>query len=147
SAPPANGTPREAPLMRPRWLVVLLLLVPWSRAGANPLRNYPVLRRTNGKIAGYVVDYTHNHGADNRIWSDALGERRDLYVYLPPGLAPCQPSPLMLWLPGFGQDEVSFVQYVVPALDRAIVCGQLPPLIIAAPDGTLRGRACLLNVG
>ena len=134
--------------MRPRWpVVLLLLLVSWSRAGANPIRNYPTLRRCNRKIAGFVVDYTHNHGADNRIWSDALGERRDLYVYLPPGYDPCQRYPLVLWLHGFAQDEVSFLRDVIPRLDRAIQCGQLPPMIMAAPDGTLRGRACLLNVG
>ena len=31
--------------------------------------------RRNSHLAGQLVDYTHNHGEDRRIWSNALGER------------------------------------------------------------------------
>jgi Putative esterase len=134
--------------MSPRWPFVMMLLILGStRAEARPLRNYLALNRVNRRIAGYVVDYTHNHGADNRLWSPALGQLRDLYIYLPPGFDPCQRYPVVFWLHGFAQDETSFLLDVIPALDQAIACGRLPPVIIAAPDGSIRGRACLFNAG
>ncbi len=131
--------------MRQRWPILFLLLVCWTPAPANPIRNRPVLKRTNSKLAGQVLDYTHNHGEDNRIWSAALGQKRDLYVYLPPGYDEKKHYPLILWLHGLGQDELSFLQNVIPFLDRAIACGKLPPLIVAAPDGTLKGHTCLFT--
>jgi S-formylglutathione hydrolase FrmB len=48
----------------------------------------------------------------------------------------------MIYLHGFGQDEQSFLRRVVPALDRAIASGDLPPLIAAAPDGSFTGEPC-----
>jgi S-formylglutathione hydrolase FrmB len=119
-----------------------VLLLAALQTEANPLRNRPVLRRTSRKLAGEILDFTHNHGSDNRIWSPALCTKRDLYVYLPPCFDPNRRYPLVLWLHGFGQDEVSFLQDVIPHLDQAIACGKLPPMIIAAPDGTLHGWAC-----
>ena len=67
-------------------------------------------------------------------------EKRDLYVYLPPGFDPHKRYPVILWLHGFAQDEQSFLDYVVEPLDQAMACGQLPPAIVAAPDGSLSGR-------
>jgi S-formylglutathione hydrolase FrmB len=125
----------------------MLLILPWSAACANALRNRPLLDRANRRLCGQVIDYTRNHGRDNRIWSPALCQKRDLYVYLPPGYDPCRRYPLVLWLHGFAQDEVSFLRDVIPRLDRAIVCGELPPVIIAAPDGSLHGHACLFSAG
>src|SRR6266705_3088357 len=119
--------------MSRRWPILLLLLIVSTQAEANPLRNYPVLKRTSRKLAGQILDYTHNHGSDNRIWSPALCKKRDLYVYLPPCYDPHKRYPLVLWLHGFAQDEVAFLKHVVPLLDEAIVCGKLPPMIIADP--------------
>jgi S-formylglutathione hydrolase FrmB len=53
----------------------------------------------------------------------------------------------MLWLHGFAQDEQSFLKDVVEPLDRAIVDGCLPPLIIAAPDGSFRGAVHYFSAG
>ena len=64
---------------------------------------------------------------------------RDLYVYLPPGYDPCKKYPLILWLHGFGEDEHSFLTDGVRPLDRAMRTGVLPPAIVAAPDGSLKG--------
>src|SRR5439155_25821632 len=126
---------------RSRWpFLLVLLILPCSRAGANPIRNHLALNRINSRLAGRVLDFTPNPGADNRLWSPALGERRDVYVYLPPGFDPCHHYPLVIWLHGFAQDELSFLRGVVPPLDQAIVCGKLPPVIIAAPDGSFKGR-------
>src|SRR5436305_1252541 len=83
-------------------------------------------------------------GADRRIWSEALGEGRDLYVYLPPGFDPRQCYPVVFWLHGIGQDEQSFLtDGVAEIFDRAIACGQLPPVIVVAPDGSRLGRPSL----
>ena len=89
-----------------------------------------------------VLRQAHNHGADNRIPSAILGQRRDLYVYLPPEFRPDCRYPLLIWLHGFAQDEQSFLRDVVPALDKAIAEHKLPPLIAVAPDGSFNGEPC-----
>jgi S-formylglutathione hydrolase FrmB len=129
-------------------LVLLsLTLLPACALRANPLINLHRLDRANRHLAGQVLDFTRNHGADRRIWSPALGEKRDLYVYLPPGYDPRRRYPLILSLHGFAQDELTFLRDVVGPLDRAMVAGVLPPCIVAAPDGSLRGIDCLLSAG
>jgi pimeloyl-ACP methyl ester carboxylesterase len=125
-------------------LVVLLGLPP---APAASLHRSVNLNRLNRHLHGHVVDFTHNHGCDRRIWSEALHQRRDMYVYLPPGFDPLQSYPLIIWLHGFGQDEQAFVEQVVGPLDCAMASGRLPPAIIAAPDGSLKGDPCYLTAG
>jgi S-formylglutathione hydrolase FrmB len=133
---------------RSAWLAALIVLVVAARLpGATIFRNSTNLAELNRCLRGHVDDYTHNHGADRRIWSDALQQPRDLYVYLPPGYDPLQQYPVMIWLHGFAQDEQSFLKFVVRPLDRAIACGKLPPLIVAAPDGSLEGGPCLVTAG
>jgi S-formylglutathione hydrolase FrmB len=105
------------------------------------------LSALNSELRGHVVDYTHNHGANRRIWSPSLGQCRDLYVYLPPRYSPDRSYPFMMWLHGFTQDETSFLEYIVRPLDDAIACGRLPPLIVAAPDGSLRGESSWMSPG
>src|SRR5207302_237069 len=72
-----------------------------------------------------------------------LQQRRDLYVYLPPGFDPCKHYPLAIFLHGAAQDEEFFLQTQVEQFDRAIAEGRLQPVIIAAPDGSMHGRATL----
>jgi S-formylglutathione hydrolase FrmB len=48
---------------------------------------------------------------------------------------------------GFLEDEYSFLNHAVKLFDQAIVCGKLPPMIIAAPDGSPRGIDCLTSYG
>jgi S-formylglutathione hydrolase FrmB len=127
--------------------LLLLALAPWPSASANPLRRLPELSRVNRRLNGRVLDYTRNHGSNRRLWSPALRQYRDLYVYLPPGFDPCQHYPLMIWLHGFAQDEYDFLRDVVVPLDKAIATGQLPPMIIASPDGSLLGLDCLFSAG
>jgi S-formylglutathione hydrolase FrmB len=140
--------PRRSLVSRAAWLgIVLALGLPPApaRAGGWCLRG--ALERTNRQIRGTVLDFTHNHGADHRIWSAALGEPRDLYVYLPPGYDSRQCYPLVLWLHGFAQDEQSFLLEVVKPIDEAMAAGRLPPAIVAAPDGSLTGSPCLFTAG
>jgi S-formylglutathione hydrolase FrmB len=102
--------------------------------------------RVNRQIAGRLLDFTRNHGCDRRLYSPALGQRRDLYVYLPPGYDGQTPFPAVLWLHGIGQDEQHFLRLIV-VLDEAIRSGAMPPVVIASPDGSIRGRPALFNNG
>ncbi len=133
---------------RAAWLgVVLVLGLPLAPARAGGWCRQGDLERTNRQLHGTVLDFTHNHGADNRIWSAALGQPRDLYVYLPPGYDPHICYPFILWLHGFAQDEQSFVLEVARPIDEAMATGKLPPAIIAAPDGSLNGRPGIITAG
>lgn len=132
-------------MIRTQWIAVTLLaLLAGSSSAAHPLRRGQ-LDRINADLSGRVLDFTHNHGADNRIWSSALGQKRDVYVYVPPGYDPCKPYPLVLWLHGHAQDEVVFLRHVIGPFDRAMASGRMPPAIIVAPDGSISGRDCLLT--
>jgi len=119
------------------WTIVLLLVT--AAPATAQLGLHGRLRCVNAKLHGQVVDFTCNHGADHRIWSAALGEKRDLYVYLPPDFDPSRQYPLGIFLHGATQDEQFFLK-VVPYFDEAIACGKLPPFILAAPDGSLQGK-------
>lgn len=138
-------------MKRIAWLgfVVLFLVILGNTepASAHLLPRPRKLDRLHRKLHGRVVDFTHNHGQDRRIWSPALGERRDLYVYLPPGYDPHKQYPLAIYMHGFLQDEVSFVDIAVPRFDEAIACGRLPPLIIAGPDASVHGLDCIATTG
>jgi S-formylglutathione hydrolase FrmB len=121
--------------------VLLIACVPVSPVWAGRKKDACTdLGQITQNLKGSIDDYTHNHGKDRRIWSRALYQPRDLYVYLPPCYNPFQHYPLMLWLHGFGQDEKSFVTDVAPLLDQAMAEGRLPPFIVAAPDGSLSGE-------
>ncbi len=133
-----------------RRIGLLVLLAPPRRADGF-LNGLTVCTRKqvdklNEKLAGRVLDYTANHGDDRRIWSAALGEKRDVYVYLPPGYDGRTPFPVMFWFHGFGQDERNFL-HLSEHLDEEIRTGKMPPLIIVCPDGTVRGRPTFANSG
>jgi pimeloyl-ACP methyl ester carboxylesterase len=104
------------------------------------------LERANHRLHGQLLGFTRRPGADHRIWSAALNQRRDLLVYLPPGYDPARRYPLALFLHGAAQDEQFFLQALVQPFDRAIARGLLPPLIIAAPDGSIHGRVSLIDM-
>jgi pimeloyl-ACP methyl ester carboxylesterase len=128
-----------------RWcLLAVALLAGLECAPADSiLTPTPNLDRVNKRLFGVIVDYTHNHGKDRRIWSPALCERRDLYVYLPPGFDPRCCYPLAICLHGATQDERFFLGAAVEQFDQAIMCGKLPPVILAVPDGSYHGRRSL----
>src|SRR5262249_49870676 len=68
-----------------RWFIASLLVI--LSAASTPALPITVPRpweldRLNAELKGHVVDFTHNHGVDNRMWSPALGKKRDMYVYL-----------------------------------------------------------------
>ncbi len=99
------------------------------------------LDRLNALLVGRVLDFTHNHGQDNRLYSLVLRQPRDLYVYLPPNYSPQRSYPLVLWLHGAFGDEHSFLnQGQLEYLDAMIRSGCLPPMILACPDGAYHGE-------
>lgn len=105
------------------------------------------LAAVNARLKGQIIDYTHNHGADNRIYSKALEAKADLYVYLPPGYDPELQYPLVIYLHGILQDERGFLKHAAEPIDQAISAGRLPPVIVAAPDGSLGENANLREPG
>ncbi|MFO0866868.1 MAG: alpha/beta hydrolase-fold protein [Gemmataceae bacterium] len=104
-----------------------------ARAGVGERLEY---RAVNFMISGKLLDYTDKHGADRRIWSEALGMKRNVYVYLPPNFDPARRYPLILLLHGFAQDE-SALFYILPKLDREMEAGRFPQSILVAPDGNI----------
>ena len=136
-------------MIRAGWLAVVLatLVVGQPRAQAHLLPRPFRMDLINLQLSGKMIDYTRNHGADRRIWSESLHAKRDMYVYVPPGYDPCKRYPLAIYLHGFREDEVGFLDDVVKPLDRAIACGKLPPLVIAIPDGSIHGLNCLFISG
>ncbi len=124
--------------------LLLLLLVPLSPWLASTCLAGGVAVPVLG---GSLVDLTRNHGADRRFYSSALGEKRDMYVYLPPGYDRRKRYPLLIWLHGYMADERQSLYTVLPALDEAIRRGDLPPLVAAIPDGSISGDFYYVGVG
>jgi hypothetical protein len=136
-------------MTRLRWLVIGGLFACAAGATATPgLHPCTWVRLThlNNRLHGTVLDFTHNHGADRRIYSPALNERRDAYVYLPPGFDPQRCYPGMVMMHGMTQDEQFFLR-LVEEFDQAMTCGKLPPFLIIAPDGSLKGEPTVINPG
>ena len=117
-------------------LVLAALVLPGSARGQ--FRSRVDLDRVRHRIDGRLVDYTHNHGADHRIVSPILGRPRDLYVYLPPGYRPDRAYPLLLYLhPGYVDEHYFLGDKQVVLIDKLIRRGELPPLVVACPDGLI----------
>jgi enterochelin esterase-like enzyme len=133
-----------------RNLIGMVLAVALSIAGQQAhgqiLGRRGELERVNCAIHGQVLDFTRNHGKDCRIWSNALGQKRDLYVYVPPGYDPAKKYPLIVYLHGALQDEGYFLKNIVKRIDAAASAGELPACIVAAPDGSILGRPALTQV-
>jgi S-formylglutathione hydrolase FrmB len=126
-------------------LVALATMLAWGSPVAAQW--HQSVQSVNCQLHGTLLDFTHNGLQDRRIYSAALCECRDLYVYLPPGYDPTGRYPLLVWLHSYSNDEREFVQHVVPIIDQAVGCGKLPPLVVAAPDGSLTGNAHTVPLG
>lgn len=112
----------------------------------NPARFRNSVQRANRDLCGRIVDFTHNNGQDNRIYSAILCRKRDLYIYLPPGYDPNLQYPLILWIHGGFGDETAFARSAAIAhLDRLIATGCCPPVVLAAPDATITGEDGILS--
>lgn len=124
-----------------RQFIAGFVLLGFVAPATGQVHNLASIDHANHRLAGRIVDYTHNHGADRRIVSTALGMPRDLYVYLPPGYCPSRAYPLVIYLHMAFIDEHTFVgSRNVFELDRMIQDGVVPPMIVACPDGFFSGR-------
>ena len=135
---------RKDTMRRLPWTLGLLALSLLFVEARGSLLGRRRLEHVNQELCGQLVDYTHNHGADNRIWSEALCQKRDMYVYLPPHYDPDRLYPFGIYLHGANQDEQAFLD-LVGSFDKAIASGQIPPVILAAPDGSIQGRPTFFN--
>lgn len=130
--------------MRP--LVLALALLALTPTARGQFRAFASADRINKKLSGRVDDYTRSACRDDRIDSPILGQRRDLYVYVPPGYDPRRAYPLIVYLHISRVDESEFVGSThLIELDRMIRCGAFPPAIVACPDGTISGQNALLG--
>lgn len=111
-----------------------------------PLGERGRLERVNRKLGGRVLDYSNDHGRDNRIWSPSLNQWRNLFVYLPPGYDGTAQFPVMMWLHGINQTHKDFLQ-IVHHFDEGIRAGKFPPVVIVAPDGSVRSRLSVQTIG
>lgn len=112
---------------------------------AAPLRaqtpGHTDLDELNARLGGVILDFTHNHRADRRIYSAILCGKRDMYIYLPPCFDSQKSYPLIVWLHGALGDEHAFLDVgQIEHLDQMIRCGSFPPAIVVCPDGTCRGE-------
>lgn len=126
--------------MRFRTLILLALVAGFPHTAEARVFGHKSLAALQRCLHGQLLDFTDNHGSDRRIWSAALCEKRDLYVYLPPCYDADKHYPLLLWFHGIDEDEKGLPEQALADIDRAIRCGKLPPLIVAIPDGSLAGR-------
>ena len=124
-----------------RVAAALLLIASTALPARAQVFNWVNLDHLNSKLRGRVIDFTENHGSDRRIFSPILERPRDLYVYLPPGYDPSVAYPLTVILHGAHVDEHAFLDPgVLKTLDRMMSQGEVPPTVIAAPDGTYEGK-------
>jgi len=127
-------------------LVVATMSDAVAQLGVTRLLGPDAVTKLNRKLAGRVEDYTHNHGSDRRVYSAALEQKRDLYAYTPPGYDGKTPFPFMMFLHGLAQDEKVFLD-IVGHFDEAIRTGEMPPMVILCPDGSVGNGPSLLHTG
>ena len=70
----------------------------------------------------------------------STGRERTVLIYIPPGFEPDKVYPVMYLLHGFAARPVFWIKNLIPAIDQAIISGELPPLVVVMPDGTLSGN-------
>ncbi|WP_435020210.1 alpha/beta hydrolase [Tundrisphaera sp. TA3] len=123
----------------PTLVVLATVLAPAT--GHAQIWDFVSLRKVNGRLAGRVDDYTHNHGQDLRACSPILGMKRDLYVYVPPGYDPAVAYPLIVYFHSADFDEHALIGMgLLEELDAMILRGECPPVVVACPDGNYSGR-------
>jgi S-formylglutathione hydrolase FrmB len=121
--------------------VLVLILLTVAGPARGQFRECASLDRLNRRLAGHVDDYTHNHGADRRVFSPILGRPRDLYVYTPPGYTPSRAYPVVLLMHSAAVDEHFFVGGdMLVELDEMVRSGALPPAVVGMPDGLIDGE-------
>lgn len=126
--------------MRVTFFVAFLFLA--TAPAFAQFRDRVNVEKLNRHLNGRVDDYTHNEGVDRRVFSPILGMPRDAYVYVPPGYDPARYAyPLVIYLHMADVDEHTFVgSRRIVELDRMIARGEVPPMVVVAPDGLADGE-------
>jgi enterochelin esterase-like enzyme len=82
------------------------------------------------------------HGRTEAISYDskAVGARRKLLVYTPPGYSTDHRYPVLYLLHGIGGDETEWQRYAPPEviLDNLLAVGKVVPMIVVMPNGRAR---------
>jgi S-formylglutathione hydrolase FrmB len=143
-----NSHERGWAVKRFAWLLVVVAILGLTSAEALSIwkKDSSDLAIVNRRLHGRIVDHTANHGRDNRIWSRALNQKRDLYVYLPPNYNPHERYPIVIFMHGFALDEQMFLT-VVSKIDEVIAQGKMPPHIVVVPDGSIQGEPSSFQPG
>src|SRR4051812_207509 len=95
------------------WITsVTVAALTWAGTAGAALLGQHTLNKTNREIHGHVLDFTRNKGPARRFGWAALGEKRDLYVSLPPDFDPPRRYPFAIFLHGATQDEGFFLKAV-----------------------------------
>lgn len=72
------------------------------------------------------------------VQSQAMGDEREVAVYLPPDWRPEESLPLVVFLHGGGDSPDSFDRYGVgQALDAALEAEEMPRVVVAVPRGDM----------
>lgn len=123
-------------------LVAIVAVFAIGTSARAQLWGFSTAKGVNHKLSGRVVDYTHNSlGHDHRLFSPMLGQKRDLYVYLPPCYDPNKSYPLLVYFHVARTDEHEMIGSTwLVEMDRLIAAGQFPPTIVICPDGTVSGK-------
>ncbi|MCZ7547449.1 MAG: alpha/beta hydrolase-fold protein [Anaerolineae bacterium] len=123
-------------------LVVAVLAAGCDSSPAAPTATSPA------PVQGEVVSYsavacgdTITDECDRRIESEILGQKRNVSVSPAARLRPGggDPYPLLVYFHGWGDNEALATNLVVPALERAIASGDLPPVVAAMPNVSIGG--------
>ena len=68
------------------------------------------------------------------------GSERSVLIYTPPGFDKNQVYPVLYLLHGFAAQPGFWVENLIPHIDKAVLSGELSPLVVVMPDGTLSGN-------
>ena len=95
---------------------------------------------------GQVLEFTnqcsgkYSTDCDKRIESNILEHKRSIIVYLPPNYKKyINPLPLIIALHGNRSNHYAFGSILPSILDKQIQAGNIPPVVMIAPDFSLGG--------
>lgn len=96
-----------------------------------------------GKVIKFTNQCSDTFSADEcdrRIYSKVLGQKRSVIVYIPPKYETyVKPLPLLIALHGNRSNHLAFGNLLPAILDSQIQMGNIPPLVMLAPDFSLGG--------
>jgi len=126
-------------LMKIDWFLrFVILIATWAATGVSPAQAQPV--RAVGRTHQWYNQTAQSlpYGiVHHRFLSPSMKIEVGYSIYLPPGYGSDSQTryPVVYWLHGGGGNELTGVHAIVPAADKAIRTGELPPMIIVFVNG------------